>query len=267
MGSRVARRLPGRHSSVAASPLRCRTGLALGESSGRPPPGVFRWSVARRHMLDTSLEQYVRKTSHDRTAAAHVTSHGARCCASFLDPFSSRSPTRLGRGTLAGSTPASYGASQVPDGAATAWVCMTTGAGRTAGPFLVSRHLLFRRGRPLLAVSGSSRGWPACLSSSRMWSAIAGDRGLFAPQSSCPGSSRRQGSHLPYTSMGLLLSSQPDATRRRVWKVLAEFAVSSWEWGADTHARKLVTLLDTLEHCGAPAACTVMRPSERAKGL
>ena len=31
-----------------------------------------------------------------------------------------------------------------------------------------------------------------------------GDRGLFAPQSSCPGSSRRQGSHLPYTSVGLL---------------------------------------------------------------
>ena len=31
-----------------------------------------------------------------------------------------------------------------------------------------------------------------------------GDRGLFAPQSSCPGSSRRQGSYLPYTSVGLL---------------------------------------------------------------
>ena len=31
-----------------------------------------------------------------------------------------------------------------------------------------------------------------------------GDRGLFAPQSSCPGYSRRQGSHLPYTSVGLL---------------------------------------------------------------
>ena len=30
------------------------------------------------------------------------------------------------------------------------------------------------------------------------------DRGLFAPQSSCPGSSRRQGSHLPCTSVGLL---------------------------------------------------------------
>ena len=35
----------GRHSSVAASPLRCRTGLAVGRrGSGRPPPGVLRWS-------------------------------------------------------------------------------------------------------------------------------------------------------------------------------------------------------------------------------
>ena len=40
VSSRVARRLPGRHSSVAASPLRCRTGLPVGRStSGRPPPG------------------------------------------------------------------------------------------------------------------------------------------------------------------------------------------------------------------------------------
>ena len=31
-----------------------------------------------------------------------------------------------------------------------------------------------------------------------------GDRVLFAPQSPCPGSSRRKGSHLPYTSVGLL---------------------------------------------------------------
>ena len=31
-----------------------------------------------------------------------------------------------------------------------------------------------------------------------------GDWGLFAPQSSCPGSSWRQGSHLPCTSTGLL---------------------------------------------------------------
>ena len=35
----VARRLPGRHSSVTASPLRCRTGLLVRRrDSGRPPP-------------------------------------------------------------------------------------------------------------------------------------------------------------------------------------------------------------------------------------
>ena len=53
--SRIARGLPGRHSSVTASPLRCRTGLSVGRrGSGRPPPwcpqgGLF----ARRHTLDT----------------------------------------------------------------------------------------------------------------------------------------------------------------------------------------------------------------------
>ena len=37
-------RLPGRHSSVTASPLRCRTGLSVGRStSGRPPPGALGW--------------------------------------------------------------------------------------------------------------------------------------------------------------------------------------------------------------------------------
>ena len=35
----VARRLPGRHSSVTASPLRCRTGLSVGRrGTGRPLP-------------------------------------------------------------------------------------------------------------------------------------------------------------------------------------------------------------------------------------
>ena len=39
VGSRVARRLPGRHSSVTASPLRCRTGLSVGRrGSGRAAP-------------------------------------------------------------------------------------------------------------------------------------------------------------------------------------------------------------------------------------
>ena len=55
VGGQVARRLPGRHSSVTASPLRCRTGLSVGRrGTGRPPPLVpSRWSFARRHSLDT----------------------------------------------------------------------------------------------------------------------------------------------------------------------------------------------------------------------
>ena len=52
-GSQVARRLPGRHSSVTASPLRCRTGLScgaqrLGETATLVPSW---WCFARRHML------------------------------------------------------------------------------------------------------------------------------------------------------------------------------------------------------------------------
>ena len=35
VGSRVARRLPGRHSSVTASPLRCRSGLVLRGAEAR----------------------------------------------------------------------------------------------------------------------------------------------------------------------------------------------------------------------------------------
>ena len=73
VGSRVARRLPGRHSSVAARPLRCRSGLSVGRSRlGKAATLVpSRWSFARRHTLDTSLEQYVGRLSHDRTTERH----------------------------------------------------------------------------------------------------------------------------------------------------------------------------------------------------
>ena len=55
VGSRVARRLPFRHSSVTASPLRCQTGLCCGaQRLGKTATLVpSRWSFARRHMLDT----------------------------------------------------------------------------------------------------------------------------------------------------------------------------------------------------------------------
>ena len=65
-------------------------------------------------------------------------------------------------------------------------------------------------GRPLLAVSESS--WGPAGVSTHVFSGLCGrlplpgHRGLgqsVAPQSSCPGFSGRQGSHLPYIFMGL----------------------------------------------------------------
>ena len=47
-------------------------------------------------------------------------------------------------------------------------------------------------------------------------------------------------------------------------RVLAELAVSSWAWGADTHARKICVVVDTLGHADAPAACIVLEGSGRA---
>ena len=44
-----------------------------------------------------------------------------------------------------------------------------------------------------------------------------GGRGLFAPRLTYPGSSREQGSHLPYTPTGRLRWRQSGATRKRVW--------------------------------------------------
>ena len=83
----------------------------------------------------------------------------------------------------------------------------TTGADQTPGPRPVT---LSSEGRPLLAVSG--------------WCVVVchcggtGDRGLFAPQSTCPGSSWRQESHLPFTSTGC---SESNATSLSVSARLA----------------------------------------------
>ena len=69
MGRRVARRLPGRHSSVAARPLRCRTGFFAGRSTSDlvPSGGLLPAGTG----LGTSLEQYVERLSHDRTTVGH----------------------------------------------------------------------------------------------------------------------------------------------------------------------------------------------------
>ena len=71
----LARRLPARHSSVAASPLRCRTGLAVGRStSGRPPswcPQVDAGYVRRLVGTATPLRRH-------REAAFRASAHLSR---------------------------------------------------------------------------------------------------------------------------------------------------------------------------------------------
>ena len=150
-------------------------------------------------------------------AAAHATSHGARCHAISPQSFCLvELGPGWGGGLSLGPPPAPYVVSQAPsdnsDGAVTALLCLTTGADQTPGPFLTSRHHLFR---------GAARGWPSAgvlvggqlarrhVTPGKPGCALQlrgaqGGRGLFAPQSTCPGSSRRQGSHLPCTSVGLL---------------------------------------------------------------
>ena len=80
-------------------------------------------------------------------------------------------------------------------------------------------------GRPLLAVSGSSRGWPARVSSShtweaRMWSAIAGAQGTGACSRlspPVPGPHGGRGHTCRAPPWACSVSSQSDASRKRVW--------------------------------------------------
>ena len=88
---------------------------------------------------------------------------------------------------------------------------------------LVRPQDLFSEGRPLLAVSGFLFG-PVDESSHVLWIArgrlqLRGYIGLgqsVAPQCSCAGSSRRQGSHLPQASVGLLHQQRHPTIRKRL---------------------------------------------------
>ena len=98
----------------------------------------------------------------------------------------------------------------------------TRGIRRPAGAVENMRRLGLIRPRDLVpspSLRRAARCWPSAglrggqlaVSSQVPWIVCGrlplrgtGDRGLFAPQSTCPGSSWRQGSHLPYTSTGLL---------------------------------------------------------------
>ena len=114
----------------------------------------------------------------------------------------------------------------------------TTGADQTPGPRPVSPS---SEGHPLLAVSGSLWG-PAEVSSQVPWNVggtlplrvYRGPEQSVVPQSTCPGSSWRQGSHLPYTSTGLL-RQQRHLTIVPGWHVgvvhsATEVAVRAWFW-------------------------------------
>ena len=146
---------------------------------------------------------------------------------------------------------------------------MTTGPGQIQGPFSVSRHPLFRRaahcwpsgglfGCGQLACRQVTPGKPGC------GRGITGDRGLFAPQSSCPGSSRRQGSHLPYTSVGLLRQQPVRCLPQANLVRYMQNSLCPAGRGEETHARKFTAYLDTLGLADGPAACIVMESSGRA---
>ena len=146
---------------------------------------------------------------------------------------------------------------------------MTTGA----GPFLVSRHSLFR---------GAARCWPPAgllvdgqLASRRV---TPGKPGCGLPLRGYRGPGPVRASvHLSrvLTEAGVApavhlhepapLAASP--THPVSEFVVAELVVSSWAWRADTHARTQFSApLDTLGHGGVPAAYTVVEPSGRAGG-
>ena len=208
-GGQVVRRLPGRHSSVAARPLRCWSGLSVGRrGSGRPPLGVHRWSFCPQARKDTSLEQYVGRLNHDRTTVRH-----------WQSPSSPRrvkpTPRVLGQLLCDYHQPllvpcgASWAPSDDPDGAVMAKVCMTTGVGQTQGT-LLGVPVTPSFGGPPAAGRQRDFSWVA--------STLAVESHLGSSDVIChcggtggPGPVRasalplwRQRSHLPHTSVGVL---------------------------------------------------------------
>ena len=186
-----------------------------------------------------------RVTREHRGGPRHV-SFGS-CSAIVISPFSSGSSTRLGRGTRAGSTPAAYSASSpTVQKRRRCARRVQTGAGQTPGPFFVPRHSLFRRA----AAAGRQRvfSWVA---SSRVvkshweawaWSAIVGAQGTGACSRlspPVPGPHGDRGHTCRTPPWACSVSSQSDASRKRVWQEPAELAVPIWAWRADTHARKV----------------------------
>ena len=236
VGCRVARRLPGRHSSVAARRLRCRSGLSCGaQYLGKAATLVpSRWSFARRLTLDTSLEQYVGRLSHDRTTDRHW-QRPVFAPEGYSGTPRQPTPCLLGHFAVRHfPAPSHRGGRPGWDGGLSLGPLPPRTARRKhrrIAPTVQYRRKCARRlglvkpRDPSWCPVTPSFGGPPAAGRQRVFSWVAssrvvkshlggpdvvchcggtGDRGLFAPQSFCPGSSRRQGSHLPYTSVGLL---------------------------------------------------------------
>ena len=148
---------------------------------------------------------------------------------------------------------------------------MTTGAGQTQGPFLVSRHSSFDQ-PPAAGRQRVIRGWPACMSSchtwkARVWSAIAGAQGTGACSRLSPPVSGPHGSrgHTYCTPpWACSVSSQSDATRKRVRACRTRCVHLGV---GNRHPRPYMVhgvKMDTLGHSDTPAACIVLEGSGRA---
>ena len=175
----VARRLPGRHSSVTASPLRCRSGLfsrGAEAKEGRhlvSSAGLF----ARRHEKTLPLSSLWERLSHDRTTVRHWQRLGST-------GSTSRGPSTPTVAVRLSSVLSIVEVDQAGTGDSH-WVhsrpvrCVVGTVGRRCGngvgvlddwgwsdpgTLLGVPSPPPSEGRPLLAVSGSSRGWPAHVS-------------------------------------------------------------------------------------------------------
>ena len=136
----------------------------------------------------------------------------------------------------------------------------------------MSRHPLFG-GPPLLAVSGSSWGPGRCVvacSLDSVWSlAIAGaqvTRACSRLSPPVPGPHGGRGHTCRTPPWACSVCSQSDASCKRVRSCrtrCVQLGVGS------RHPRPYIVngvRMDTLGHCGAPVACTVVGPSGRAGG-
>ena len=209
---------------------------------------VSMWSFARRHKLGHVSEKRMMRLSHDLTKMKNISSGWGshKKCVPWFQ-HTRGSPRHVSKGIcfpfhrgvrpgwgggLAETTPAPYAPSsrRCSNGADV----LTIGARQTPGRFWC-RHSLFRRAAHCCPSAGLLLGGQfACRQVTPgkpgMWSAIVRwtrDWGLFAPQSSCPEPSRRQGHTCRAPPWACSVSSQSDATRKEVWPVLAELAVSS----------------------------------------